>query len=84
MKSHTLADDLSWLKVKERERGREGMEIERDGKRHTPADDVSGPWLQGPVLLQGHEVPETDGGQCNEAIVETVEICPSLLTDKQN
>ena len=33
-------------------------------------------------MLEGHKVPEADGGQCDEAVVDGVEIRPTCFKEK--
>ena len=62
------------------ERGGNDRQAEHDEEQSK--GDVLRLVLQWVVLLEGHKVPEADGGQCDEAVVDGVEIRPTCFKEK--
>ena len=62
------------------ERGGNDRQAEHDEEQSK--GDVLRLVLQWVVLLEGNKVPEADGGQCDEAVVDGVEIRPTCFKEK--
>ena len=72
-----LQRDRHELQHQEVDRGGHGGEApqqEAEAGHH-----VARPECEAPVLLEGHEVPEADGGERDEAVVTRLEVRPALL-----
>ena len=51
----------------------------REDDISSPCHDIARSEGEASLLLEGHEVPEADGGESDEAVVAGLEVGPALL-----